>query len=62
MQSRRLLECTKGKFLIQVIVSPTRGDDLLELLLPNTEEFIGEVKTGGSLTCSDHALMEFMGY
>jgi len=29
-------------------------------LLTTSEELIGEVKTGGSLGCSDHALVEFM--
>ncbi|KAK4806794.1 hypothetical protein QYF61_005590 [Mycteria americana] len=42
-----------------MIDSPTRGEELLDLLLTNTGELIGEVKTGGSLGCSDHALVEF---
>ncbi|KAK4810483.1 hypothetical protein QYF61_004263 [Mycteria americana] len=43
-----------------MIKSPTRGDVLLDLLLTNAEELLGEVKIGGSLGCSDHALVEFM--
>ncbi|KAK4806230.1 hypothetical protein QYF61_013374 [Mycteria americana] len=39
--------------------SPTRGEALLDLLLANAEQLNGEVKTGGSLGCSDHALVEF---
>ena len=38
----------------------TRGDTLLDLLLTNTEELIGEIKTGGMLGWSDPALVEFM--
>ena len=38
--------------------SPTRGDVILDLLVTNTRELIGDVKTGGSLGCSDHALVE----
>lgn len=37
---------------------PTRT--LLDLVLTNTDELIKEVKTGGSLGCSDHALVEFV--
>jgi len=28
-------------------------------MLTNASELIGDVKTGGSLGCSDHALVEF---
>ncbi|PKU46875.1 nedd4-binding protein 2-like 2 [Limosa lapponica baueri] len=58
-QSRRLLEFIKDNFLSQVINSPTIGDVILDLLVANTSEFIGNVKLGGSLGCSDHALVEF---
>ncbi|KAK4816041.1 hypothetical protein QYF61_011049 [Mycteria americana] len=58
-QSRKLLVCVEDNFLVQVMESPTRGEALLDLLLTNVEEFIGEVKTGGSLGCNVHALMEF---
>lgn len=33
---------------------------LLHLLLITVEELTGEVKIGGSLGCSDHALVEIM--
>ena len=36
---------------------PTRGE---ALLLTNEEEMINGVKVGGSLGCSDHALVEFV--
>ncbi|KAK4815523.1 hypothetical protein QYF61_003215 [Mycteria americana] len=42
-----------------VIDSPTRGDAILDLLVSNASELIGDVKIGGSLGCSDHALVEF---
>ncbi|KAK4830418.1 hypothetical protein QYF61_011042 [Mycteria americana] len=58
-QSRRLLECIEDNFLSQVIDSPTRGDVILDLLVTNASELIGDVKIGGSLGCSDHALVEF---
>ncbi|KAF1446075.1 hypothetical protein FQV07_0012864, partial [Pygoscelis papua] len=58
-QSRRLLECIEDNFLSQVIGNPTRGDAILDLLVTNASELIGDVKIGGSLGCSDHALVEF---
>ncbi|GAB0203576.1 mitochondrial enolase superfamily member 1 [Grus japonensis] len=45
-QSRKLLECIKDNFRVEVMESPTRGEALLDLLLTNAEEFIGEVKIG----------------
>ncbi|KAK4810454.1 LOW QUALITY PROTEIN: hypothetical protein QYF61_004234 [Mycteria americana] len=58
-QSRKLLECVQDNFLVQVMESPTRGEALLDLLLAKVEELTGEVKIGGSLGCSDRALVEF---
>ena len=59
-QSRRFLESVEDNFLVQVIDGPTRGEALLDLVLTNEEESIREVKIGGSLGCSDHALVEFV--
>ena len=58
-QSRRLLECTEDNFLSQVIDGPTRGDAILDLLLTNANELIGDIRIGGCLGCSDHAMVEF---
>ena len=58
-QSRRFLE----SYQVQLPGpgnGPTRGEALLDLVLTNAEERIREVKTGGSLGCSDHALVEFV--
>ena len=33
---------------------------MLDLVLTSAEESIGEIKIGGSLGCSDHALVEFV--
>ena len=32
---------------------------ILDLLVTNASELIGDIKIGGSLGCSDHALVEF---
>lgn len=37
----------------QVVDSPTRGDVILDLMVTNTNKIIGDIKTGGSLGCSD---------
>ena len=58
--SRRLLECTDDNFLIQILDRLTRCEALLDLLITNEEEIIKGVKVGGSLGCSDHALVEFV--
>ena len=58
-QSRRLLECIEDNYLSQVIDSPTRGGAILDLLVTNASELISDVKIGGSLGCSGHALVEF---
>lgn len=50
------------KLLDQVLDRPNRGEVLLDLLLTNIEEIIEEVKIGGSLGCSDCALVEFTVY
>ena len=55
-----ILEPVEDKFLVQVIDGSTRGEALLDLVLTNAEESIREVKIGGSLGCSDHALVEFV--
>lgn len=52
--------CIENNFLTQVTESPNRREPLLDLLVTNAEELIGEVKTGGILFCSDHALVESM--
>ena len=59
-QSIRLLECVEDNFLVQVQDKPTREEVLLDLVFTNVDELIKEVKTGGSLGCSDHALAEFV--
>ena len=46
--------------MVQVTDGPTRGEASLGLVLAKEEESIREVKIGGSLGCSDHALVEFV--
>lgn len=39
--------------------SPTRGEELLDLLLTHVDELIKDVRTGDSLGSIDHALLVF---
>ena len=59
-QSRRLLEFVEDNFLSQAIEDPTRGDAILDLLLTSANELIGDIRIGGCLGCSKHAMIEFM--
>ncbi|GAB0185274.1 F-box only protein 16 [Grus japonensis] len=43
-QSRRFLECVDNNFLTQAIEEPAREDALLDLILTNKEELVGDVK------------------
>ncbi|CAM2111629.1 unnamed protein product [Caretta caretta] len=58
-QSRKFLESVGDNFLVQVLEEPTRGRALLDLLLTNREELVGEAKLDGNLGGSDHELVEF---
>lgn len=46
--------------MVQILDKPINRETLLDLVLTKVDELIEEVKTGGSLGCSDHALVEFM--
>ncbi|GAB0190824.1 ras GTPase-activating protein 1-like [Grus japonensis] len=58
-QSRKLLEYIEDNFLSQVTDSPIRGYVILDLMVTNASELMKDIKIGGSLGCSDHALVEF---
>ena len=58
-QCRRFLECIDDNFLLQVIEEPVRRGAMLDLLLTNKEELVGNVKLKCSLGCSDHEMLEF---
>ncbi|GAB0204803.1 hypothetical protein GRJ2_002945900 [Grus japonensis] len=58
-QSRKFLECADDNFLLQVTEEPTRRGAMLDLVLTNKEDLVGDVKLKGSLGCSDHEMVEF---
>ena len=58
-QSRKILENTGDIFLVQVLDWPSRGHALLNLLLRNREELMGDKIVEGKLGSSDHKMIEF---
>lgn len=58
-QSRWFLECTEYNFLTQATDAST-GEDALDFLFTNKEEFIWDMKVKSSprLTCSNHETVE----
>ncbi|KAK4807857.1 hypothetical protein QYF61_007763 [Mycteria americana] len=59
-QCRRLLDSIEDNFLSQIIDSPTRQDATVDLMVTNASELISDVRIGGSLGYSDHALVQFI--
>ena len=57
-QPRRLLKYTEDNFLSQVIDGPNKGT-VLDLLLSNASELTGDIRIGGCLVSSDHAMVGF---
>jgi len=59
MQSRRFLQSIDDHFLMQMEEEPTRRGALLDLVLMNKEGLVEDVKAGGSLSSSDHEMVNF---
>lgn len=45
--------------MTQVINEPTKENPLLDHILANKDELVGNLKAGGSLGCSDHEMEKF---
>ncbi|GAB0199286.1 hypothetical protein GRJ2_002394000 [Grus japonensis] len=58
-QSRKFLERVNDKFLLQVTEEPVRRGAILDFVLTNKEELVGDVELKSSLDCSDHEMVEF---
>ena len=50
----------EGNFLAQLVREPTRGGTLLDLVLTNREEVMGDVEVRSCLVQSDHTIVEFV--
>ena len=49
----------QDNFLVQLVQDPTRGRNVLDLILTNSESIVTDVKTGQPLGTSDHNTIEF---
>ncbi len=59
LESEDFLRVLQDNFLKQVVTEPTRGDNILDLVLTNDENMISEVDVGSQLGCSDHREIRF---
>jgi len=59
MQLTMFPQSTDDNLLMQVVEEPTRRGALLDLVTVNKDGLAEDVKAGGSLGCSDHAMVNF---
>ncbi|XP_072107366.1 uncharacterized protein [Mobula birostris] len=58
-QEREFVECLRDGFLEQLVVEPTKGFAVLDWVLCNEPEVIGEIEVKEPLGGSDHNMIEF---
>ena len=58
-QSRKILECVKDNFPMQLVNKPMRGGASLDLLFTKREGLVVDVMVRGHLGLSDHEMIEF---
>ena len=56
-QGSRLVDFMYDNFLVQTVLEPTRGHNILDLIFTTNEEFISEVEIGDCLASSDHRVV-----
>ena len=54
------IKLVQDNFLNQVIREPTRGDNILDLILTNGDDLVKETDVGGQLGNSDHCEIRFI--
>ena len=59
LESDDFLEVVQDNFLHQFVTEPTRGDNILDLVLSNRENLINNVNIGDKLGSSDHNEIRF---
>jgi ribonucleases P/MRP protein subunit RPP40 len=53
------VECLEENYLFQFVESPTRGNNILDLILSNEEHIVQNVKVGEHFSTSDHQIIRF---
>lgn len=56
----KFIETFQDKYLVQVVDKPTRGTEILDLVLTNIEHCVREVEVGETLGNSDHHIIRFI--
>ena len=57
--SGRFIECFEDNFLNQFVNDSTRGDNILDLVLSNSDHLVQELTVGEALGNSDHQIVRF---
>ena len=58
-ESEKLLLLVQNCFLMQHVLEPTRGDNVLDLILSSNKEFVDNVTVVEPLGTSDHSQIHF---
>ena len=58
--SKKVLACVTDNFLLQKVEKETRGSAILDLILTNRDDLVGEVAVRETLSENDHVLLEFL--
>jgi len=59
-EGNRLLDFKNENFLTQMVRSPTRGDNTLDLIFTTDEDLVSQVTVGECLGTSDHHVISFV--
>ncbi len=54
------MKVLKDNFLKQTVIDPTKGNNILDLVLTNTGNMISDLDVGGELGGSDHKEIRFI--
>ena len=59
-EDQKFLNLVQDSFLIQHVLEPTRGENVLDIVLSSQKEFIDNVRICEPLGCSDHNQIHFI--
>ena len=58
-EGNRLLEFVRNKFLHQWVDKPTRGDNILDIVLTTEDNLVSNISVGEKLGKSDNRIVRF---
>jgi hypothetical protein len=59
-EEQKVLNLVQDSFLTQHVLEPTRGENMLDIVLSSQKEFVDNVKICEPLGCSDHSQIHFI--